>query len=149
VAETYPLAVVHRMLLPSFRASLLVLVGAVLTVVVADVALGRLAPLPAHPLEVENGVADYEAGDPHTLALGSSHTRSLAPLRDAIVEASGGQHQMVLVPVEWGSFSAYRWVHAEGNRKLADGALAGGLSFLRQPPPTRAASLQRQDTIAP
>jgi len=87
---------------------------AVATLVVIDVGLQRLTPLPPPLLEVTDGVGALGDGDPDVLAIGSSHTRSFAPLRDAI---QPGQ-QMVLVPVEAGSFASYEWVFAHRLRPL-------------------------------
>ncbi len=109
------------MMSPSFKSALLVTAGAVLTVIVADGALGRFAPLPPPPLEVEEGVAAYQAGNPHTLMLGSSHTRSFRPVRDTVISGPGADpRQMILIPVEWGTFTSYRWVLEHRLRPLIE-----------------------------
>ncbi len=82
---------------------------ALATVVACDLALQQLVPLPPKLLEVEDGLADWERLDPDVLVLGSSHVRSFAAVRDA-VKARGGEREMALVTVEWGTMGSYEWV---------------------------------------
>lgn len=83
--------------------------SAVLTVVVCDLGLQQLVPLPPPLLEVEDGIADWERLDADVLVVGSSHVRSFVAVRDA-VKARGGQREMALVTVEWGTMGSYEWV---------------------------------------
>jgi hypothetical protein len=87
----------------------LVGVFSIATIVGLDVALQRVATLPPPLLEVPDGVAALEDGSPEVLVIGSSHTRSFVPIRDALA-AQNPPQKMVLVPVEAGSFMAYDWV---------------------------------------
>lgn len=80
------------------------------TIAVADVALQRVCPLLPKLIEVNDGVAAYEAGDPDTLVLGSSHSRSFAAIRDELARRTNGEHAMSLVAVEWGKLTSYEWV---------------------------------------
>lgn len=95
---------------PSLKALAQVVLGAALTLVLADLGIQRIAPVAPRIIEVADGIAAYQAGDPDTLVLGSSHTRSFAPVAETLARESGGQIQAVLVPVEWGTFSSYNWV---------------------------------------
>jgi hypothetical protein len=106
------------------RSSILVAAGALLTVVAVDVALRRVAPLPPVLIEVDDGVAAFRRANPETLVIGSSHTRSFAPVRDALDRELGGSAPMVLVPVEWGTFSAYSWVLEHRLQSLMQGEKA-------------------------
>jgi len=91
----------------------------VLTLVALDLGLQRMSHLPPPLLEVGDGVQALAAGDPDVLAIGSSHTRSFVPLRDRIASTQ----QMVLVPVEAGSFGSYEWVYEHRLRPLLRGRL--------------------------
>jgi hypothetical protein len=90
------------------------------TVVAADLALARISPVPLHIREVDDGIRDYERSDPDTLVLGSSHARSFLPLADMLDHRSGGQQHMLVVPVEWGTFSSYNWVLQNRLRPLIE-----------------------------
>lgn len=81
-----------------------------LTVILGDVLLSWVSPVPGKIMEVEDGVEMLRQSDPDILVLGSSHTRSFLPMRQMIQERSGGELEMALVPVEWGIFTSYRWV---------------------------------------
>ncbi len=87
-----------------------VAVCALVTVVAADFALARLSPVPTAIMEVDDGIRMLRDHDPDTLILGSSHTRSFLPMRDLIRERTSGDNEVVLVPVEWGLFTSYKWV---------------------------------------
>lgn len=87
---------------------LLILLSAFAVVCGVDLAIQRVSPVPPRIIEVSDGVAAYEDGDPQVLVLGSSHTRSFVPVRDMLQRESN--QRMTLVPVEWGTFSSYRWV---------------------------------------
>lgn len=98
------------MMTPSFKEPLKVLLGALLAVGICEVAAQRVAPIPPRIVQVDDGVRAYATSDPDTLVLGSSHTRSFAPLRDMVAARTHGAQHMTLVPVEWGTFGSYRWV---------------------------------------
>ena len=98
--------------------------SALLVLVAADAALQRLVPAPPKLMEVEEGVAAYEAGDPDTLVLGSSHTRSFLAVRDRL-QAEGGA-RLAPIPVEWGTFTSYQWVWEHRVRSLVDARDASG-----------------------
>lgn len=105
---------------PTLKSFLLVVLGATAAVVCADLAIQRIAPIAPRIIEVADGVAAYEASDPDVVVLGSSHTRSFAPVRDTLERDSGGQLRVVLVPVEWGTFSSYNWVLQNRLRPLIE-----------------------------
>jgi len=108
----------------SSKSSLLgVIAGAVLVVAAADVALQQLAPIPARIIEVDDGVRAYEESDPDVFVLGSSHTRSFGPVRDALAKEGV---VMTLVPVEWGTFHSYEWVLDHRIKPLLEERDAGG-----------------------
>lgn len=120
------------------RSSLVgVVLGALVSLVAADLALRRLAPLPPRIMEVDDGVEMLASSNPETLVLGSSHTRSFIPVREALAaeratsprtrsaEASEGGAasdggDIALVPVEWGTFTSYRWVLENRLRPLIE-----------------------------
>jgi hypothetical protein len=104
----------------SLKELLLVLAGVVAALFVVEAGVQRVAPIPPPILEVDDGVADYAAGDPDTLVLGSSHTRSFAPMRDLVAAQTHGANRMALVPVEWGTFGSYRWVLDHRIKPLAE-----------------------------
>lgn len=85
------------------------IVGFAITLVVIDIAAGRLAA-PRNLREVEDGVADFRRSSPTTLVIGSSHARTFHVLADSLLERSGGRERLLSVPVEWGKLSSYRWV---------------------------------------
>lgn len=87
-----------------------VAICALVTIVVGDVLLSRVAPVPPRIMEVDDGIEMLRSSDPDTLVLGSSHTRSFIPMREPVLEQTLGENEMVFVPVEWGIFSSYRWV---------------------------------------
>ncbi len=87
----------------------IVAVAAAATLVAVDAALHRVVP-PKPLLEVDEAVARYEAGDPTTLVLGSSHARSFVTLGRVVAERTGGAERVQPVPVEWGKYTPYRWV---------------------------------------
>lgn len=93
---------------------------ALATILSADLALSLISPVPAPILEVKDGVEMVRAGDPDTLVLGSSHTRSFEPLRQTLRERTQGQEELALVPVEWGIFSSYLWVLEHRLQPLID-----------------------------
>ncbi len=82
--------------------------SATVTLVAVDLLLQRVSPVPPPLLEVEDGVAAWEAGQPDVLVLGSSHTRSFVPMRDVLKARIG--KELVLVTVEWGTMGSYEWV---------------------------------------
>ena len=82
---------------------------ALATLAAVDVALHRVAP-PKPLLEVDEAMAQYEAGDPTVLALGSSHARSFIAMGRALSERTGGAQRIQAVPVEWGKYTPYAWV---------------------------------------
>ncbi len=120
----------------SYREPFQTLLGALAALVVVEIALQRVSPIPPRILEVDDGVEAYAAGDPDTLVLGSSHTRSFAPLRDLVADRTHGANRMTLVPVEWGTFSSYKWVLDHRIRPLIEAHDASGV--LRRPRLSRA-----------
>lgn len=93
---------------PTWRSVATVGGVAAVTLVAADLFLQTLAP-PLHPREVEEAIADYEASDPTTLVLGSSHARSFVAV-DRVLRERGSQDRLVAVPLEWGKFTSYEWM---------------------------------------
>lgn len=103
---------------PAWKSLLHLLAPAAAVVVAADLGLARLSPPPPALIEVEDGVADYEATDPDTLILGSSHTRSFLPVAETLGRESG--QRVVLVATESGTFLAYDWVLQHRLRPLIE-----------------------------
>ena len=108
------------MIAPARRSLLQVAAAAALVIVAADLGIGRLVPVAPPLAEVDDGVAEYRAGDPDTLVLGSSHARSFLTVRDLVAERTAGRHRMAVVPVEWGTFRSYQWVYEHRLRPLLD-----------------------------
>lgn len=94
----------------TWRSIAVVVATALATVVVTDLLLQRVMPLPERRLEVDDGIAALEAGDPEILLIGSSHARSFVPIRDRIRATSGGERDAVLIAVEYGKLSSYAWI---------------------------------------
>jgi hypothetical protein len=92
--------------LARWRPLAIVASSALLTWLLADATLSALVP-PPHPImEVEDGLHALAQQPADLLVLGSSHTRSFAPIQQQLAP----QRHIALVPVEWGLFSSYRWV---------------------------------------
>ncbi len=98
---------------------------ALLTVVSVDAALHRVAP-PRPLREVEDAVADYRAGDPTVLVLGSSHARTFIVLGEELKARTGGAERVMPVPVEMGKYTAYDWVLRHRLQPLMDETDADG-----------------------
>ncbi len=107
----------------------LALVGAsaLITLVAADLALSTISPVPPAIMEVDDGVQMLREADPQTLVLGSSHTRSFVPMRQLLLDRTGGANTMALVPIEWGIFSSYLWVTQNRIATLIDERRDGAL----------------------
>jgi len=103
--------------------------AAVLTVVLCDLALGRLAP-PVRLREVEDALQDLAEADPTVLVLGSSHARSFVPLGRMLEDLSEGRQRMLAVPVEWGKWTSYEWVLRHRILPELDRKDAGSLSWV-------------------
>jgi hypothetical protein len=110
----------------AYKESVLVVLGALAAVAAVDAGAQRVAPVPPQIMEVDDGVRAYASGDPDTLVLGSSHTRSFAPMRDMVLARTHGANRMALVPVEWGTFASYRWVFEHRVRPLLEERTGGG-----------------------
>lgn len=100
-----------------------VVLGAALVVAAAEVSIQRFAPIPPRILEVDDGVEMLEREDPEILVLGSSHTRSFVPVREALAKEGV---RMTLVPVEWGTFHSYEWVLSQRLARIVDERDASG-----------------------
>lgn len=109
-----------------YKESVLVGIGALAAIAFIDVGARHVSPMPPRIMEVDDGVREYASGDPDTLVLGSSHARSFGPMRDMVLARSRGRHRVALVPVEWGTFTSYRWVFEHRVRPLLDERAAGG-----------------------
>ena len=101
-------------------------VAAVLTVVVLDALAQRAVPVLPSRIEVADGVAAYEGGDPAVLVLGSSHSRGFSVIEQRLAERFGRPDHMVRVAVEYGKLSSYRWVLEHRLRPLIEQADASG-----------------------
>ena len=112
---------------PSFGSIASVAFCALLVVVLADVAIQRVLPLAPRIPEVDDGVAAYRDSDPKIVTIGSSHARSFGPIGDLLSERDGGRRDMVVVPVEWGSFSSFNWVLQHRLKGLIDERDEAGL----------------------
>lgn len=109
------------------RQMLLVLTAAASTIVLSDLAIQQVYPLPAHLIEAEDGVAEIAASDPETILIGSSHSRSFTGIAGEVARSSGGARRMVPIAVEYGKMTAYEWLldHRLGpllDAKKADGS---------------------------
>lgn len=92
-----------------WRSFVLLLLSAVVTVVVADLALRRVSP-PKYVREVVDAMRDYEHEDPTVLVLGSSHARTFDVMDKIVRERTQGKERILAVPLEWGKFRAYEWL---------------------------------------
>lgn len=101
------------------KSLLLVAAAAVLTVVALDVLIGRTVPLPHTEYETVEALADYAAGDPEVLVLGSSHARSLMRLRDWYADQAPPL-RMAVMPIEGGKLYAYDWLLEHRLQPLID-----------------------------
>ena len=101
------------------KSLLLVAAAAVLTVVALDVLIGRTVPLPHAEYETVEALADYAAGDPEVLVLGSSHARSLMRLRDWYADQAPPL-RMAVMPIEGGKLYAYDWLLEHRLQPLID-----------------------------
>ena len=82
--------------------------AALLVIAAAELVLrGPVPPLETR-MEVVDGMADYEANDPHLLVLGSSHARGFSVIRERLNAANG--YQTVQMAVERGKLTSYQWV---------------------------------------
>ena len=96
-------------------------VCALTAIIAADAVLSIVSPIPPAIMEVDDGIEMLRGSNPETLFLGSSHTRSFVPMRQRLLERTGGDREVALVPVEWGIFSSYRWVLFNRIAPLLDG----------------------------
>lgn len=93
----------------SIKSILALVVSAVVTVVAADVLLGRIVVFPPLEYETSDAIHDYERANPDILVLGSSYARSFLPFASWLSEQKPGL-VMQVVPIEGGRFSAYDWL---------------------------------------
>lgn len=92
---------------------------AALTVVLADLGIGRLSP-PRYVREITDAVAEYEHEDPTTLVLGSSHARTFTVMDGLARARTGGGARVLGVPLEVGKFTSYEWVLQHRLRPLIE-----------------------------
>lgn len=105
--------------MPRFKPSLMIFLGALLGFGLVELLLRTAVPGPAPRLEAEDGLHRYARSDPQTLIFGSSHARSFGPLPALLDQrAPGAGARTVVVPVEWGTMSAYEWLLRERLRPL-------------------------------
>jgi hypothetical protein len=97
---------------------------ALATLAAVDAALHAVAP-PVVLREIDDSVAEYRGADPTVLVLGSSHARSFVVMGQELARRTGDRERMLAVPVEWGKFSAYRWVLENRLLPLVDEADGG------------------------
>lgn len=74
-----------------------------------DLAVRPVAP-PQHLPEVQEGMADLQASDPHVLVLGSSYGRAFWAVKDELARLTGGERHLAAVAVEHGKLSVYEWI---------------------------------------
>lgn len=101
------------------KSLLLVAAATALTVAALDVLIGRAVPLPHAEYETVEALADYAAGDPDVLVLGSSHARSLMRLGDWYANQAPPLH-LATMPIEGGKLYAYDWLLEHRLRPLID-----------------------------
>lgn len=94
-------------------------------VAILDLVVSQILPPPRFP-EVEDGVAQFAAGDPTVLVLGSSHLRTFEHVGSELARRTDGQGRLVAVPVDWGKASSYRWTWEHRLRPLLDETDASG-----------------------
>lgn len=90
----------------TWRGLVTVALSVVAVVLLAEVFLHRLAPMPRRDLEVDTGVEALAEHDPEVLVLGSSHAGAYLPLIDRL-----GADRVAVVTEEGGTFSAFDWVY--------------------------------------
>ena len=95
---------------PSLRQLLVVAVVATATVLGSDAALRRVCPLLPRRIEAGDGIAAVRDGNPETLLLGSSHSRSFIGLAERLDHDSAGTRQLIPVAMEYGKLSSYQWL---------------------------------------
>lgn len=93
----------------SYRSVITVAFFALLTLSLLDLGLRHLVPI-VHRREVQEGMADFERVDPQILVLGSSHARTFHVLGQELARRTGGQKNLVAIPLENGKISPYEWV---------------------------------------
>lgn len=92
------------------RAQLIPFFGAALFALIAiDLGIQRISPVSA-VREVEDGLAELEAGDPRTVVLGSSHARTFHVLGARLAQRNPKQPSLVAIPLEGGKLTGYRWI---------------------------------------
>jgi hypothetical protein len=91
------------------RSLALVALAACLSILVSDMALGRLVPI-VHRREVQEGMEDFERTDPETLVLASSHARTFHSLGLELEARTQGQRSLVAIPLEFGKLTSYEWL---------------------------------------
>lgn len=104
----------------------MVAVTAALTVVGVDLFVRALVPFPPPLREVEDALAEYRAGDPTVLLLGSSHARTFTTLGELLRERTGGKERVQDVPLEFGKLSSYEWLLEHRLRPLIEERDAAG-----------------------
>ena len=103
--------------------------GLALSLGAAEWGLPRIYSPPPLAREADDAVTELRASDPDTIILGSSHARAFEGVRRALAEETRGEHRVLIVPLELGRLSAYRWLLEHRiaplvDERRADGALA-------------------------
>ncbi|HEX6736858.1 MAG TPA: hypothetical protein VF310_01165 [Vicinamibacteria bacterium] len=110
----------------AWRTLAAVSLAAALTLVAADRALDRIAPVDQTLLQAQHGVEEFARGNPPVLVIGSSHARSFPAVRARLREKTGEPLPMAIVPEEGGTFAAYNWVLQNLLRPLIEETGPGG-----------------------
>lgn len=110
---------------PTWKSLVLVAAFAIVTVVVADLALQTFTK-PHHLSEVEDAVEQYIKGDPDVLVIGSSHARTFEVVHRELQARTKGQRSIVAVPLEWGKLTGYAWVLEHRLRPLIEERIKDG-----------------------
>jgi hypothetical protein len=93
--------------------------AALATVLAADLAIQRIAPVPAREWQLEDGLGQLERHDRDILIFGSSHTRSFHPLAREL-ERRAGHPRAAIVTMESGWGISFDWVMQQRVAPLLD-----------------------------
>lgn len=97
-----------------------VCLGVAVALAAAELGVSSVYAGPPLLREADDAVADLARGDPDTMILGSSHARAFEGVRQRLAAETHGAHDVLIVPLELGRLSAYRWLLEHRLRPLVD-----------------------------
>jgi hypothetical protein len=105
--------------------------GVVCSLLVAEAAASHAFTPPPTLREADDAVAELAREAPDTLILGSSHARAFEGVRAALAAETRGAHRVLIVPLELGRLSSYRWLLEHRLAPLLDAHRAAGRPLRR------------------